>query len=403
VDQVVADEKLTAGWVFLKCHHCAAVSPVQGRAAFHLSQAAEKSLRSPRVKSESKVEFLSASKPQAKPEMILESKPESVPEIKLESKLEVTSTLVAESASEALQETSEEQTNHEPRLEMTASALKLPPVPEFLKSENSKLIETSQPAAASQSALRSNDEPMLFEDETRTSGPVPILLEEEKAPHERLEAALAFAAKLKSGVGEKFTQFRPYALPVALAVVCFGSGSYLIRSARLLRQGSWIFSSPTSALVASDVAPVSDPVAQQEPVVPQAPSAANPHEGAPISVIHRAPASMQTQAQNQSQPQSVASDATLSKIAASAKLRRSATDPKNEKKVEVLADNAVLRAGPGTHYNKVGTARAELQLLVKGQFDNWIEVRTGNGNKTAWIRNDLVKPLKEVAQQEAQP
>ncbi|MFL5814779.1 MAG: hypothetical protein ACJ763_14485, partial [Bdellovibrionia bacterium] len=64
-------------------------------------------------------------------------------------------------------------------------------------------------------------------------------------------------------------------------------------------------------------------------------------------------------------------------------------------------------AGPGIHYNKVGTARAELQLLVKGSFDNWIEVRTGGGSKTAWIRNDLVKSLKpevkQVAQQEAQP
>lgn len=365
VDQVVADEKLTTGWVFLKCHHCAAVSPVQGRAAFNLSQAAEKALRSPRIKRE------------------------SIPEFKLESKLElkpeVTPVLAAELAPETARESAQELASSEPRVELTASALKLPPVPEFLKSENSKLIETS-PAAT---ALQSVDEPMLFETEAQASGPVPILLEEEAAPHERFEAALAFAAKLKGGLGEKFTQFRPYALPVALAVVCFGSGSYLIRSARLLRQGSWIFSSPTSALVASDVAPVSEPVAQQEPAAPQAPSVAS-----------RAPASVQSSVQSSAQS---SSDSTLSGIAAAAKLRRSATDPKNEKKVEVLADNAVLRAGPGTHYNKVGTARAELQLLVKGQFDNWIEVRTGNGNKTAWIRNDLVKPLKEVAQQEAQP
>lgn len=374
-DQTVADEKLTTGWVFLKCHHCAAVSPIQGRAAMNLAQAAEKPLRSVKV----------------------EAAQSEIPKI---TKFE------------------------EPRVEITKSILKLPPVPEFLKSEptakvsestktieSPKIIETSKPSETllSQALESEPGEPMIFEPESSAAQPVPILLEEEEAPREGIEAAKAFAGKLKGDFGRTFEQFKPYALPLVMAVVCFGSGGYLIRSARLIRQGSWIFSSPSTALVASDVAPVADSVPQPDSSVAQAASSIN------STSASRAPASVQAQAPSQAQSQSpvaVAAPAKTyratveskpKKIANSTRSPSSPSSPSSEDKVQVLANNAVLRAGPGLHYNKVGTARAEIQLLVKGSFDNWIEVRTGGGNKTAWIRSDLVKPLKEVAQQEAQP
>jgi hypothetical protein len=359
-DQTVADEKLTTGWVFLKCHHCAAVSPIQGRAAMNLAQAAEKPLRSEKAQS---------------------------------AKLE------------------------EPRVEITKSILKLPPVPEFLKSEPTakvsesiktieapKIIQTSKPSETllSQALESEPGEPMVFEPESHAAQPVPILLEEEEAPQEGLEAAKAFAGKLKGDFGRKFEQFRPYALPLVMAVVCFGSGGYLIRSARLIRQGSWIFSAPSAALVASDVAPAADSVPQTDSSVAQAASSIN------STSASRAPASVQAQSPSQA-PVAAAAPAKTYRATVESKSKKIAnstlppTSPSSEDKVQVLANNAVLRAGPGLHYNKVGTARAELQLLVKGSFDNWIEVRTGGGNKTAWIRSDLVKPLKEVAQQEAQP
>ncbi len=300
-DQVVADEKLTAGWVFLKCHHCAVISPVHGRAAQALAQAFEKPLRT--------------LKPVAAPVEAIE--PEAP---------------IAD----------------EPRIDLIKPILTLPPVPEFLKSE---------PVKGPEKIPEQIDEPLVFEPETSSDAqPVPVLLEEE-LPVERFEFAKTWGSR-----------FRPYALPLVLALICFASGGYLIRSARLIRQGGWAFS--------TDVVPVVEPITQtSEPV-----QAAKPAAPVVASVAaERVPA----------QAPVAAAAITHSR--------------ENEKRVEVLAASAVLRAGPGTQYGKVGTARAELQLWVKGSFDNWIEVRTEGGAKTAWIRSDLVKPLKQVAQQEAQP
>jgi hypothetical protein len=251
-DQAVADEKLTAGWIFLKCHQCAMLSALQGKAALNLIRAADKPLRT-----------------------------------------------------------------------------------KFKTNELS--------------------EPLVFGSHQESSQPTPVLLEVEEPQRE----SLTFE-RVRDMI-------RSYAVPLVLALVCFASGAYLIRSARLIREGDWGFLSQNSAPVASDV------VAQSASgEMERAPASSDPQppvaQAAPPPVQHPAPAA-----------------------------------PASEEKVQVLAASAVLRAGPGMHYNKVGTARAELQFLVKGSFDNWIEVRTGTGSKTAWIRSDLVKPLKQVAKQEAQP
>jgi hypothetical protein len=328
-DQFVADEKLSAGWIFLKCHHCAVTTGLQGKASLRLIQFSERPVRSP-----------------AKHE--------------------------------------------EPRIEFIKPVMSLPPVPDFLKSDRAP-GKIEKPA-----------EPMVFEPENQAGTPVPILLEEEKAPF-TFKFTSRFSSQLfsqlsgdwKKGITRGSVEFvqgiRPYSLPLMLAIVCFGSGAYLIRSAKQIREGAWVFPIQNPVNVASDVAPIADPlpqvVAQNDaaPVQAQTPVAESPA---------RAPAA--------SAAASIAAAST--RVASSSRAPAGAS---SEEKVEVLAASAVLRAGPGVHYNKVGTARAELQLLVKGSFDNWIEVRTGNGSKTAWIRNDLVKPLKseikQVAQQEAQP
>ena len=62
-----------------------------------------------------------------------------------------------------------------------------------------------------------------------------------------------------------------------------------------------------------------------------------------------------------------------------------------QKIVQVTAPVAILRAGPGTTYRKVGLAEATLKLPVKSIHDDWIEVEHSDG--TAWIRSDLVREL----------
>jgi len=291
VDQFVVDDKLTAGLVFLKCHHCAALSAVQGKAAQNLVAAAEKKLRT------------------------------SAPQLEVQ----------------------------------LSAAPNFPKVPEFLKEKAEHQEEKS--------------EPQIFETEAPSAAPQPLLLEEE----------------LPSASGRTvLNRVRLYALPIALAVVCFSSGGYLIRSAKSLRDGIAFFPMPASApVVASDLAPNSELADSTAPVSSRE--------------IQRAPASVAANAQPQSPqaPVAIAEPKPVQPVVAAA----SNSHPANpERKVEVLAQNAVLRAGPGTHYNKVGTARAELQLIVKGSFDEWIEVRTGRGLKSAWIRRDLVKPIAQVAQ-----
>lgn len=66
--------------------------------------------------------------------------------------------------------------------------------------------------------------------------------------------------------------------------------------------------------------------------------------------------------------------------------------------VRVVASFAVLRSGPGREFHKVGLARSELRLMVRGSMNNWFEVETASGS--AWIRGDLVKPAGTVARRE---
>jgi hypothetical protein len=356
VDQTVAEEKLTAGWVFLKCHHCSMTSALQGKASLKLLQFSERPVRSVPVRN--RVEGNGIERSPAK---------QDEPRVEL----------------------GIEHAEHTERTERTNPVLSLPPVPDFLKSER-LTGKIEKPA-----------EPKLFESEDEVSQPVPILLEEEKAPWSFQESAAEFASKFAShfsgdwkksvrqGSVEWAKTIRPYSLPLMLAIVCFASGGYLLRSAKQIREGAWVFPIQNPVNVASDVAPASDSVSQTaaQNEAPSAPVVASAPATAAAAATATAPASAPAPA----------------RIPAAHPAPAAAP---SEAKVAVLAANAVLRAGPGLHYNKVGTARAELQLLVKGSFDNWIEVRTGSGSKTAWIRGDLVKPIqpeaKQVAKQEAQ-
>lgn len=132
--------------------------------------------------------------------------------------------------------------------------------------------------------------------------------------------------------------FRTNGLTLALALVCLGSGGYLLHSVSQLRQES-------------------DLVQNQE-------AQALPREDRAPAVVHRIDL-----AQTPSKPAEVPEKAP-------------------EQRVTVKKSLVVLRSGPGKEYKKVGSAKAELQLVVTGQFDNWFEVKTETG--TAWIRNDLV-------------
>ncbi|MFL5813046.1 MAG: hypothetical protein ACJ763_05665, partial [Bdellovibrionia bacterium] len=227
-DQFVADEKLTAGWVFLKCHHCAIASALQGKASLKLIQFSERPVR-------------------------------------------VTPDRVAIERSPAKPD--------EPRVEFIRPVLSLPPVPDFLKSDRAP-EKIEKPA-----------EPLIFEPENQPSAPVPILLEEEKAPFtfkftSRLSSRLSdkFSGDWKKSITQRSVEFaqsvRPYSLPLMLAIVCFGSGGYLIRSAKQIREGAWVFPIQNPVNVASDVAPASDlvpqAVAQNEPAQVQAQAPAAP-------------------------------------------------------------------------------------------------------------------------------
>jgi hypothetical protein len=309
----------------------------------------------------------------------------------------------------------------EPRVELSKPALSLPPVPEFLKaesSERSKKIDKTQltqkvalktevvstPAVPAKVNVEMEVEkefddfvePLLFEpahsSDNSPGQPVPVLLEEEKAPSRFYEAATEWASEFVGRSTEFAQTLKPYSLPLALAVICFGSGGYLLRSAKQIREGAWLLPIQNPVHIASDIAPVNDPASQV--VAAQATAAQTPSQ---------TPTQVQSQTQVQPQVQPKLQNDPVRVIASTTRVQRAQPARTPEEKVEVLTNNAVLRAGPGLHYNKVGTARAELQLLVKGTFDNWIEVRTESGNKTAWIRSDLVKPIKQVAQQEAQP
>lgn len=56
---------------------------------------------------------------------------------------------------------------------------------------------------------------------------------------------------------------------------------------------------------------------------------------------------------------------------------------------------AILRAGPGTTFHKVGLATAELQLMIRDSRDGWLKVEVtlpgSPAHQVAWIRQDLVK------------
>jgi hypothetical protein len=348
-DQVVADDKLAAGLIILKCHHCSASSAVQGSAINQLNQIMDKPLR---------VAPSSVLRPIAP----VENQPS------------------------------------EPEIEPKISSFTLPPVPAFLKPERPearKIPEPVRQAVASQEVRETvesvpvaptySDEPSLSEPEQLASTPVPVLIEiEEEAEDAPIEAE-AYFNRFREG----FETVKPYAVPLVLAFVCFVSGGYLIRSAQVIRSGDgWWATKNTAPAVPSDL--VSGKKESAETASAQAVSAQTAATAAPAQPVIPS-----------------AESAASRTLASSAQPPQPAAKAPVEKRVEVSASSAILRSGPGTQYRKVGMARAELKLLVRGAYEDWIEVETPEdfkkGLKAAWIRKDLVKPIQSVAQQDAKP
>jgi hypothetical protein len=257
----------------------------------------------------------------------------------------------------------------EPLITIATSPV-LPPVPEFLKADRAEQKKVHD--EISQDVV----EPLVFESSEANSQAAPILIEDETLTE--LHAARS--------------RWKAYALPTALALVCFASGGYLLKAAQGMREsGGFLGQAPSVTPIASDLVPGADSAArapEPAPAVVSAPAALVAAVKAPPTVAHvikpaREPNRSPAIVSRSDQPNDAHSEV---------------------QKVQPRSANVVLRAGPGTQYNKVGTARAELQMIVRGSFDHWIEVQTGvTANKTAWIRSDLVKPINPVAQQEAQP
>jgi hypothetical protein len=72
-------------------------------------------------------------------------------------------------------------------------------------------------------------------------------------------------------------------------------------------------------------------------------------------------------------------------------------------KAVINVPTAIIRSGPGSDYRMVGSATAQMEVLLKKEKDNWMEVvrtvedKNTNGINTTewvgWIRKDLVKIL----------
>lgn len=82
-------------------------------------------------------------------------------------------------------------------------------------------------------------------------------------------------------------------------------------------------------------------------------------------------------------------------------------DPTQQKvMVQVTAPSAILRAGPGVMYRRVGLAQSPLKLNVKSWKADWLEVEVeaqnagsvGANLKSVWIRKDLVRVLDPKAE-----
>ncbi len=65
--------------------------------------------------------------------------------------------------------------------------------------------------------------------------------------------------------------------------------------------------------------------------------------------------------------------------------------------VAVMAENVVLRSGPGTEFRKLGVVHAEMKMNVKQWKADWFEVELPEmlfDTNSAWVRGDLVKVMK---------
>ncbi len=73
----------------------------------------------------------------------------------------------------------------------------------------------------------------------------------------------------------------------------------------------------------------------------------------------------------------------------------SVPDP-NPALVGLIAENAVnLRKGPDSKYQKIGGVNAGLKVDLVGKFNDWLQIKLGDGTK-AWIFNDFLNVTERV-------
>lgn len=211
-----------------------------------------------------------------------------------------------------------------------------------------------------------------------TQAPAKLLRANPKPSNSRPPVAPEIVAK-GNGV------LRSNLLPISLALICVGSGFYILDSINRIKEVSTV-------MVTSENTPSQTPSSQTLSQAPSQSSADKAADQTGVTVASSASGEVK-QAQVNRSP-AIVDRIDLPTQAAPVPPEKNLEKGQNDAQtiVTVRARAALLRSGPGQGYPAQGNAYVSEKLILKGskivENQNWLQVQTPKG--VLWIRADLV-------------